>query len=98
MISFSSMNLMVSVCKWFVLLMWLLKCQWRSEKNVPPFSELYFNRKKCGRKVSYQDQRFFCELCLQKTFYGILPVNNDNSNDKPMTCDNLCMDRSGKIG
>jgi hypothetical protein len=67
-------------------------------KNVPPFSELYFNRKKCGRKVSYQDQRFFCELCLQKTFYGILPVNNDNSNDKPMTCDNLCMDRSGKIG
>ena len=36
MISFSSMNLMVSVCKWFVLLMWLLKCQWRSEKKTFP--------------------------------------------------------------
>lgn len=68
------------------------------EKTFPLFLNFILNHERNAEGKYHTRIRDFSVNFVYKTFYGVLPVNNDNSNDKSMPCDNMCMDRSDKIG
>ena len=79
MISFSSMNLMVSVCKWFVLLMWLLKCQWRSEKKTFPLFLKNIRERRNEDVLSLECPAVFINL-LESAIYLPYTIANTSNN------------------